>query len=80
MCKYSLSQAEYVMLEYAKQFHTHSKIDDFQQFWKYRYNVNPIKLIQSLINKDLLCQSSIAISVEHFTIPQLKNILKLLFP
>ena len=72
MCKYSLSQAEYVMLEYAKQFHTHSKIDDFQQFWKYRYNVNPIKLI----NKDLLCQSSIAISVEHFTIPQLKNILK----
>ena len=76
MDKYSLSSAEYVMLEYAKRFHTHSKIDDFQQFWKYKYDVNPIELIQSLIDKNLLREGSIATSVEHLTIPKLKQILK----
>lgn len=70
----NLSTPEYLMLEYAPKFHTGD--NEFQQFWKFKYNVNPEEVISSMLTNGILCEDGIAITLGHSDATTLKSISK----
>lgn len=69
----TLNPAAILMLSYASKFHTGE--NTFQQFWKYKYDTEPYKLLNWLYNNDLIELDSINNSLKHKTISELKTIL-----
>lgn len=69
----ALNPIEVLMLHYAPKFHTGE--NEFQQFWKYKYNVNPYELLTRLLNNDFIEIDSISNSLKHKTMNELKFIL-----
>lgn len=68
-----LTVLDILMLSYAPKFHTGE--NEFQQFWKYKYNANPYELLTKLLNNDFIEIDSISNSLKHKTTNELKFIL-----
>ena len=69
-----LSVAEILMLSYADKFHTGE--NEFQQFWKYHYEVDAQSLLEKLFKNEYITTASQNAALQHKTIPELKQILK----
>lgn len=69
----SLNPTEILMLHYAPSFHTGE--NKFQQFWTYRYDVNPYKVLEQLYNHGFIELDTVYNSLNRKTIDELKGIL-----
>lgn len=69
-----LDAVDILMLHYAPNFHTGK--NSFQQFWVYRYGVDPKYVISKLLRMNLIEIGSYESSLKHLTMPELKEILK----
>lgn len=68
-----LQPVEILMLSYVNKFHTSENA--FQQFWTYKYNIEPDKVLKHLYDSGYIELAPIETNITKKTIPELKEIL-----
>lgn len=71
--KNNLSALDILFLSYVDTF---SKNKDFQQFWKYKYNINANKYLKDFIDKGYIIDADVYESLKKLKVNDLKGLLK----